>query len=65
MLENKNLSYTVQNYSSVAILKHFVYRWQMNKAAEFQLPTVIHSRDIEHHNVNIETSLTVRKIIQA
>ena len=30
MLKNNNLSYTSQNHSSVTILKHFVYRWQMN-----------------------------------
>ena len=30
MLENNNLSYTSQNHSSVTILKHFVYRWEMN-----------------------------------
>ena len=34
MLKNNNLSYTSQNHSSVTILKHFVYRWQMNKTAE-------------------------------
>ena len=43
MLENNNLSYTSQNHSSVTILKHFVYRWQMNNTVEFDLPSMIHS----------------------
>ena len=34
-LENINLSYIVQNHSSVTILKHFVYRYQMNIITEF------------------------------
>ena len=34
MLENNNLSYVAQNHSSVPILKHFVYRWQMNITAD-------------------------------
>ena len=34
ILENNNLSYTSQNHSSVTILEHFVYRWQMNITAE-------------------------------
>ena len=59
MLEN-NLSYTAQNQSSVTILKQFVYKWQMNITAELKLPNMIHSRDIEHHNINIETSTFVR-----
>ena len=37
----------------------------MNIAAEFELPSIIHSSDIEQNNINIETSLTVSKIIQA
>ena len=65
MLENNNLSYTAQNQSSVTILKHFVYRWQMNIIAEFYLHSMILSCEIEHHNINIETSLAVSKIIQA
>ena len=65
MLETNNLSYTVQNQSSVMIMKHFVYRWQMNITAEFYLAGMIHSRNKEHHNINIETYLAVRKIIQA
>ena len=65
MLETNNLSYIAQNHSSVTILKHVVYRWQMNITAEFSLPSMISTWDIEHHNINIETSLAVRKIIQA
>ena len=63
MLKNNNLSYTSQNHSSATILKHFVYRWQMNITAEFELPSLIRKWDIEHHNINIETSLEVGKII--
>ena len=63
MLKNNNLSYTSQNHSSVTILKHFVYRWQMNINVESKLPSMIPTRDIENHNINIETSLAVRKII--
>ena len=37
----------------------------MNITAEFLLPRIIPSRDIEQHNTNIETSLTVRYITQA
>ena len=29
MRENISLSNTAQNHSSVTILKHFVYRWQL------------------------------------
>ena len=65
MLENNNHSYTSQNHSSVTILKHFVYRWQINISAEFELPSMICSLDIEHHDIDIETSLAVCKIIQA
>ena len=65
MLENNNLSYNSQNHSSVTILKHFVNRRQMKITAEFELPSMIPNRDIEHHNINIETSLAVGKIIQA
>ena len=65
MLENNNLSYTSENHSSVTVLKHFVHRWQMNITTEFQLPILIPSWDIENHDFNIETSLTVSKIIQA
>ena len=65
MLKNNNLPYAAQNQSSVTILKHFVYRQQMNITAEFYLPIIIPSSDIEHQNINIETSLAVRKIIQA
>ena len=36
----------------------------MNITAEFYLPSLIPNGDIEHHNINIETSLAVRKIIQ-
>ena len=57
MLKNNNLSYTAQNHSSVTILNHFVNGWQMNITAEFELSSMIHSRDIKHHNINIETSL--------
>ena len=64
MLKNYNL-YIVWNHSSVTMLKHFVYRWQLNINAKFQFPSMIHRRDIEHHNINIEMSLTVQKIIQA
>ena len=32
----------------------------MNITAEFYLRSMIHSRDKEHHNINIETSLAVR-----
>ena len=39
MLENNNLSKTAQNHSNVAIWKQFVYKWQMNITAEFQLPS--------------------------
>ena len=34
-LENINLSYIAQNHSSVTILKHFVYGYQMNIITEF------------------------------
>ena len=60
MLDNNNLCCTE---SHVTILKHFVYRWQMNITAKFELLSMI--QDIEHYNINIETSLTVHKIIQA
>ena len=33
----------------------------MNKTAEFQLPTVITTRDTQHHNINIEPSLKGKK----
>ena len=33
--------------------------------AEFYLPSMIHSCDTGYHNINNETSLTGRKIIQA
>ena len=64
MLKNNNF-YNSQNHSSVSILKHFVYRWQMNITAEFELPSMIPKRDIEHRNINIETSLASRMISQA
>ena len=65
MLKNNYLSYTSQNHSSVTILKYFVYRWHMNITAEFELPSMIPTGDRGHHNINIETSLAVCKIIQA
>ena len=37
----------------------------MNITAEFYLPSMIPTEDIEHHNINTETSLAVCKIIQA
>ena len=37
----------------------------MNITAEFKLPSMIPNGDIEHHNMNIETSLAVGNIIQA
>ena len=36
----------------------------MNITAEIQRPSMIPNWDIEHHDINIETSLAVRKIIQ-
>ena len=65
MLKNNNRSYTSQNQSSVTTLKHFVYMWKMNVTAELSLPSMIPTWDIEHHNINIEKSLAVCKIIQA
>ena len=37
----------------------------MNISAEFYLPSMIPTSDIEHHNINIETSIAVHKINQA
>ena len=65
MLENNNLFYIAQNHLSVKTLKHFVYRWQMNITVEFYFPSMIHSRDIKLHNINIDKSITVEKIIHA
>ena len=65
MLKNNNLSYTSQNHSSVTILKHFVYRWQMNITAEFKPPSMIPTWDTEYHSINIEMSVTDCKMIQA
>ena len=65
MLKNYNLSYTTQNHSSVTRLKQIVYSGLMNITADFQLPSMIPTRDTLHHNINTETSLAIRKIIQA
>ena len=46
------------------IWEHFFIEG-MNIATEFLLPSMIRSWDLEHHNINIETSPTARKIIQA
>ena len=63
-LENINLSYIAQNHSSVTILKHFVYRWQIDIIPEF-----LHDLEVRYtvvfYNINIKTSLTVHMIIQA
>ena len=37
----------------------------MNITSEYKLPSMIPNLDIEHHNINNETSLAVRKIIQS
>ena len=42
-LEYNNLSCSAQNHSSVTILKHFVYKWEMNISAEFEFPSIINS----------------------
>ena len=54
MLENKDLSYT--------LTESLKRSWQINITPEYY---VIYSWDKKHHNINIETSLKVRKIIQA
>ena len=56
MLENNKLSYTSQNHLSVTVLKHFVYRWQMNITSDIRITS---------HDINIEMYLTVSKIIPA
>ena len=43
VLENMNLSYQVQNHSSVTRLKQFVHRCQMYDTAESWLPNMIQS----------------------
>ena len=43
VLKNINLSYLVQNHSSVTWLKKFVYRCQMYDTAESWLPNMIQS----------------------
>ena len=43
MLEHINLSFIAKNHSSVTILKHLMYRWQITITAEFQLPNMIQS----------------------
>ena len=65
MFKNINHSYIVQNHSCIMILKHFVYRWQMNITAEFYFPSLTYSWDVQFHNIDIETYLTVHKIFQA